>query len=421
MSQLFVPLLVCLIAPSFAVPLSEIVESLLTANQPVNSYWQPKADGADRFAVEINAPDWNQVQSIAHAAGFVVEGRVQWAEHLVPFYREKRTLSFSDPLYEHQLRSDDGVEEGHDDLQAALDKEISHNFVSAKDRSIEERSDQIDIYSVSWGPKDDGRSAERPGSLAQKALEFGAAHGRKGLGSLYVWASGNGGLEEDDCAMDGYASNMHTLTFGVASSSGIPPWYAEGCSAVIAAISEGSPTENGMVTTDIGNKCASFAGSSAAAPFGAAILALTLEANPSLTQRDVQHLIVHTSDSEHLRISSPSYWLVNGAGLPFSRHFGFGVLNALRLTRAARSWKTVPALTTCSRQLTVLNGQGCSGTSGEVNWIERLQLEVSIEHPQRGLISLLLTSPAGELVAALVSHPSASKLFELKYFQLSNG
>lgn len=78
MSQLFVPLLVCLIAPSFAVPLSEIVESLLTANQPVNSYWQPKADGADRFAVEINAPDWNQVQSIAHAAGFVVEGRVRF-------------------------------------------------------------------------------------------------------------------------------------------------------------------------------------------------------------------------------------------------------------------------------------------------------------------------------------------------------
>ncbi|KAK6010311.1 hypothetical protein OSTOST_24663 [Ostertagia ostertagi] len=29
---------------------------------------------------------------------------------------------------------------------------------------------------VSWGPKDDGKAAERPGSLAQKAIEFGAIH-----------------------------------------------------------------------------------------------------------------------------------------------------------------------------------------------------------------------------------------------------
>ncbi|KAK6017063.1 hypothetical protein OSTOST_17448, partial [Ostertagia ostertagi] len=38
------------------------------------------------------------------------------------------------------------------------------------------KSDRIDIYSVSWGPKDDGKAAERPGSLAQKAIEFGAIH-----------------------------------------------------------------------------------------------------------------------------------------------------------------------------------------------------------------------------------------------------
>ncbi|KIH56818.1 hypothetical protein ANCDUO_12996 [Ancylostoma duodenale] len=114
-------------------------------------------------------------------------------------------------------------------------------------------------------------------------------HGRRGLGSLYVWASGNGGLEDDDCAMDGYASNLHTvrgygpilellITLGVATSTGAPPWYAEGCSAVMAAVTEGPKTTNGMVTTDVGDKCVSFSGSSAAAPLGAAILALVLEA-----------------------------------------------------------------------------------------------------------------------------------------------
>uniref|UniRef100_A0A7I4XZS1 P/Homo B domain-containing protein n=1 Tax=Haemonchus contortus TaxID=6289 RepID=A0A7I4XZS1_HAECO len=277
------------------------------------------------------------------------------------------------------------------------------------------KSDRIDIYSVSWGPKDDGRSAERPGTLAQKAIGFGAVHGRRGLGSLYVWASGNGGLEDDDCAMDGYASNLHTITFGVATPNGIPPWYSEGCSAVMAAISEDSTISKGVVTTDVGNKCVTFSGSSAAAPLAAGILALVLEANPTLSQRDIQHLIVRTSDNEHLMSSSPDYWIANGAGLHFSRFFGFGVLNALRLTTSARNWKNVPPVSICSRQFNVLHGnftanstltielpfESCAETSGQVNYLERLQLDVSIEHTRRGLISLFLTSPAGTTVQLL--------------------
>lgn len=70
---------------------------------------------------------------------------------------------------------------------------------------------EIGIYSVSWGPRDDGRTAEAPRRLASMALEKGATEGRAGKGSLYVWASGNGGLEGDDCAMDGYASHKHTV------------------------------------------------------------------------------------------------------------------------------------------------------------------------------------------------------------------
>ncbi|KAK6047835.1 peptidase, S8/S53 family [Cooperia oncophora] len=178
-------------------------------------------------------------------------------------------MMFTDPLYEEQLRSwssppnmlipeawaqgftgkgvavavlDDEVDSGHEDLIAshgtrcagiiamaannskcgvgvAHQSRIGGLTVLAENQFLNDavegdalayKSDRIDIYSVSWGPKDDGRSAERPGFLAQRAIEFGAVHGRKGLGSLYVWASGNGGLQEDDCAMDGYVSNLHT-------------------------------------------------------------------------------------------------------------------------------------------------------------------------------------------------------------------
>lgn len=33
---------------------------------------------------------------------------------------------------------------------------------------------QVDILSASWGPKDDGKTAEKPGKLAQEALKDGA-------------------------------------------------------------------------------------------------------------------------------------------------------------------------------------------------------------------------------------------------------
>jgi proprotein convertase subtilisin/kexin type 1 len=33
--------------------------------------------------------------------------------------------------------------------------------------------DKVDIYSVSWGPNDDGETVEGPGRLAQEAIERG--------------------------------------------------------------------------------------------------------------------------------------------------------------------------------------------------------------------------------------------------------
>lgn len=35
--------------------------------------------------------------------------------------------------------------------------------------------DQVDIYSASWGPQDDGRTVEGPGKLAQKSFVRGTS------------------------------------------------------------------------------------------------------------------------------------------------------------------------------------------------------------------------------------------------------
>ena len=53
--------------------------------------------------------------------------------------------------------------------------------------------DHIDIYSASWGPDDNGIVVDGPGPLARKAFKDGVIEGRDGKGSIFVWASGNGG------------------------------------------------------------------------------------------------------------------------------------------------------------------------------------------------------------------------------------
>ena len=50
--------------------------------------------------------------------------------------------------------------------------------------------------------------------LFQKALELGTRYGRYGYGNIFVFASGNGGLANDNCNFDGYANSIYTLTVG---------------------------------------------------------------------------------------------------------------------------------------------------------------------------------------------------------------
>ena len=60
--------------------------------------------------------------------------------------------------------------------------------------------------------------------------------GRGGKGSIFIWASGNGGLNSDCCAADGYVTNVYTIAIGSASSAGTAVYYDEKCSAKMAVV-----------------------------------------------------------------------------------------------------------------------------------------------------------------------------------------
>lgn len=58
--------------------------------------------------------------------------------------------------------------------------------------------------------------------------------GRRGLGNIYVWASGDGG-EDDDCNCDGYAASMWTVSINSAINNGENAHYDESCSSTLAS------------------------------------------------------------------------------------------------------------------------------------------------------------------------------------------
>lgn len=60
------------------------------------------------------------------------------------------------------------------------------------------------------------------------------SQGRKGRGSIYVWASGDGG-PDDDCNCDGYAASMWTISINSVTNDGETAGYDESCSSTLAS------------------------------------------------------------------------------------------------------------------------------------------------------------------------------------------
>lgn len=97
------------------------------------------------------------------------------------------------------------------------------------------------IYSCSWGPPDDGKAMEAPSDLIRRAIMNGVQNGRNGLGSVFVFASGNGAQQFDNCNFDGYTNSIYSITVGAIDRKGMHPYYSELCSAqMVVTYSSGS-------------------------------------------------------------------------------------------------------------------------------------------------------------------------------------
>ncbi|XP_052279623.1 furin-like protease kpc-1 isoform X3 [Dreissena polymorpha] len=279
---------------------------------------------------------------------------------------------------------------------------------SVEAQSLGLNPQHIQIYSASWGPDDDGRTVDGPATLARKAFYDGVTRGRGGLGSIFVWASGNGGRDDDSCNCDGYTNSIHTLSISSATENGKIPWYSEACSSTLATTySSGSAGERQIMTTDIKKGCTeTHTGTSASAPIAAGLCALALQANPMLTWRDMQHIVVMTAKPDYLQ--DPT-WTTNGVSRKVSHSFGYGLMDAAAMVQLARNWTTVPPQHICeirsfdTNKPVPMNGKisvplytdGCEGTEYEVKYLEHVQARITLKASRRGDIQIYLTSPMG--------------------------
>ncbi|NDJ34911.1 MAG: S8 family serine peptidase [Chloroflexi bacterium] len=288
-----------------------------------------------------------------------------------------------------------------------------------------------DIYNNSWGPFDDGARLEGPGPLTFDAIENNILNGRAGLGSIYVWAAGNGRGSNDDVNRDGYASSRYTIAVAATDHDGVISSYSEQGAATL--VNAGSSSDGvGTTTTDRTGgagygglpdaDCTNgFGGTSSASPLAAGIIALMLEANPNLTWRDVQHILVETAERNHP--TSPE-WHQNGAGYWVHHDYGYGRIDAAAAVTAAANWTNVDQGVTYASPVQNVGqpipddgpNPGVPGTpvtdtfnvSGQGLTLEHVEVVLNATHSYRGDVRVELTSPSGTTSVMLFGYTNDS-------------
>ncbi len=296
------------------------------------------------------------------------------------------------------------------------------------------KNDVIPIKSNSWGPGDDGKTLEAPGPLAAAAFAQAATTGRGGLGTIFVWAGGNGGDVGDNSNYDGYANSIYTIAIAALTNKAQQSYYSEpGANLIVTAPSNGSGTDLGITTVDLigddgynatgvsGNHASrdytnDFGGTSSAAPLAAGVIALILQANPQLGWRDVQEILLKSATQV---APSDSDWITNAAGFRFNHKYGAGLINGAAAVGLATSWTNLPVATSqtlarssLSQSIPDNNSAGTSVTfdlSAQSNLrIEQATVTLTIAHANRGQIAVTLTSPTGTVSRLAEKHTDSA-------------
>ena len=153
--------------------------------------------------------------------------------------------------------------------------------------------------------------------------------------------------------------------------------------------------------------------------FNAGICALALQANPKLSWRDMQHIVVQTANPEPLL--KEDGWFTNGVGRKFNHKFGYGLMDASAMVDLAQNWPGIASQRECSSPLmtpslnlakaknevtkVAVTMDGCKDSINAVKVLEHVVCKITLRHNPRGSLHVVLISPVGTRSSLLLPRP----------------
>ncbi len=238
------------------------------------------------------------------------------------------------------------------------------------------RSNSVAVQNHSWAST--SRSLYSIGFLSKIGIDAAIQNGRDGKGVIMVRSAGNrrlGGFEGNiyldlagNANDDGFCTDPNVIVVGAARANGrVARYSSPGANILVAGLSNESNGDDttsidgqypALTTTAPDGAYTNFTGTSGAVPQIAGIASLILSANPSLTYRDVQQILLLSS--RHFDSPDPSL-RTNGVGLKVSHNLGFGIPDARTAVLLAKAWINRPArqkLTFVSEEQKTIPDQG---------------------------------------------------------------
>ncbi|GHC47700.1 S8 family serine peptidase [Neogemmobacter tilapiae] len=254
----------------------------------------------------------------------------------------------------------------------------------------------VDVSNNSWGfVAALADSFTGAGVALSEALDQALMQGRGGLGTVFVFAAGNG---TGDVGLHNLTGGRRSIAVGASDQDGkIAPFSASGANLFLTAPGQW------LLTSDGPDGHAQVSGTSFAAPLVSSAIALMLAVNPNLDFRDVQNILALTA--------RPGEGAANAAGLIHSAQMGFGLLDAEAAVRLARHWTGGQSLANQEQFAGLPIDSGFHVRSGmHLEWVE---IDLHIKGEDLRELRVFLISPSGHESLLLNGAPGLTEFDHL--------
>jgi subtilisin-like proprotein convertase family protein len=251
-----------------------------------------------------------------------------------------------------------------------------------------------------------------------QALEDAVMSGRHGLGTVIVFAAGNGYQNGDNVNYHNFQNSPYTIAVAAVDSAGkIASFSTPGAAVLVSGPGVAVSTTDAVGGRGyVSGEAVTVSGTSFAAPAVSGVAALMLEANPQLGYRDVQEILALTARNTDpanagWMTNGSTHW--NGGGMQVSDNYGFGVVDAHAAVRLAEVWdaqgtyrnhlrlaaSAAPALPIAD-YASVTSALAIAGGLD----LQHVSVDLDLTHTAVGDLTVTLTSPAGTR-STLVNRP----------------